>query len=49
MPADVVAEVPGSASAAARVPRPASVSIKRVPGKRTKAAKVAGGDDASWG
>jgi bifunctional non-homologous end joining protein LigD len=37
---DVAAEVPGSASAAARVPRPASVSIKRVPGKRTKAAKV---------
>jgi bifunctional non-homologous end joining protein LigD len=39
---DVVAEVPGSASAAARMPRPASVSIKRVP-QRTKNAKVSDG------
>jgi bifunctional non-homologous end joining protein LigD len=48
---DVVAEVPGAASAAARTPRPASVSSKRVAAKRgtansakaTKSSSSAGG------
>jgi bifunctional non-homologous end joining protein LigD len=42
-PKDVVAEVPGSASAAARAPRPPSVSIKGVSAKRPKTAKATDG------
>ncbi len=44
-PKDVVAEVPGSASAAARAPRPPSVSVKGVPAKRPK--KIAKASDGA--